>query len=228
MAFLNEIGKALGKAQQGLTDAAQTINSAAQETRDNIARDRQEKAVQKEVERQLKQEKAAEEARKCPKCGQPLSGITAVCPLCGYEIRNAKAASSITDLTKEINKLNQKRNTVTDAFATKLSGRSESPTDEKIASLIQNFVVPNSKEDIFEFMILASGYMDAKFLAGKQKVSDIADIVIKAWASKFEQTFQKAQFSFGQDEDFKKIQNLYNQKKQEIEDAKRFSLFGRK
>jgi len=228
MAFLNEVGKVLGKAQQGLTDAAQTISSAAQETRDTIARERQEKAVQKEVERQLEQERAAEAARKCPKCGQPLSGISAVCPLCGYEIRNAKTASAISELTKEINKLNQRRNTVTDALSAKLSGRHENPTDEKIASLIQNFVVPNSKEDIFEFMILAAGYMDAKFLAGKQKVSDVADIVIKAWASKFDQTFQKAKLSFGQDADFSKIQDLYDQKMQEIEEAKRFSLFRRK
>jgi len=226
--FLDGVGKAIGKAQQGLADAAQTINSAAQETRDNINRERQERAVQKEAERVKEQERAAEEARKCPKCGQPLSGISAICPLCGYEIRNAQTASSISNLTKEINMLNQRRNTVKDALASKFSGRSANPTDEKIASLIQNFVVPNSKEDIFEFMILAAGYMDAKFLAGKQKVSEVADVVIKAWASKFDQTFQKAKFSFGQDADFKKIQDLYDQKMQEIEDARHFSLFRRK
>ena len=125
--------------------------------------------------------------------------------------------------------MNQKRNTVTDAIALKISGRDVNPTDEKIASLIQNFVVPNSKEDIFEFMILAAGNMDAKFLAGKEKVSEIADIIIKAWASKFEQTFQKAKLSFGQDRDFSKIEELYNTKMQEIEEAKkRFSFFGRK
>ena len=228
MAFFNEFGKVIGKASQGITDAAQTISSAAQETRDNIERERQERAIQKESERKLEQEKAAEAAHKCPKCGQPLSGITAVCPLCGYEIRNVKTASAITELTKEINKLNQRRNTVTDAIAAKISGRHENPTDEKIASLIQNFVVPNTKEEIFEFMILAAGFMDAKFLAGKQKVSELADIVIKAWANKFEQTFQKAKISFGQDEDFEKIQDIYEQKMQEIEEAKRFSLFRRR
>ena len=222
MAFLDSIGKAIGTASQGISDAAKTVSSAAQETRESIERDRQERAIQKEAERVAEQEKKAEEAKKCPKCGQPLSGISAVCPLCGYEIRNAKTADSIVNLTNEINKLNQKRNTVTDAIASKLSGRHENPTDEKIASLIQNFVVPNTKEEIFEFMILAAGYMDAKFLAGKQKVSDTADIVIKAWASKFEQTFQKAKLSFGQDKDFSKIENLYNQKMEEIEDAKHF------
>lgn len=228
MALLNEVGKVVGKASQSLSDAAQTIKTAAQETRDDLAQDRQERNAKKEAERQAEQERTAEHARKCPKCGQPLSGISAVCPLCGYEIRSAKTSDSIAELTKEINKLNKKRNTVADALASKISGRKNNPTDEKIAGIIQNFVVPNTKEDIFEFMILAAGYMDARFLAGKQKVSEFADIIINAWASKFEQTFQKAYISFGQDADFKKIQDLYTQKMQEIEDAKRFSLFRRK
>ena len=38
MAFLNEVGKVIGKAQQGLSDAAQTISTAAQETREEIAK----------------------------------------------------------------------------------------------------------------------------------------------------------------------------------------------
>lgn len=229
MPFLNEVGKALGKASQGISDAAKTVNEAALNTKNNIAQDRQLKAEQKEAERIAEKEKIAENARKCPKCGESLSGLTAVCPLCGYELKGTKTVDSISDLTKEINKLNQKRNIVTDAIASKLSGRNETPTDKKIASLIQNFVVPNSKEDIFEFMILAAGYMDARFLAGKQKVSEVADIIIKAWASKFEQTFTKARLSFGQDKDFKKIEDLYYTKMREIEEAKkRFSLFGRK
>lgn len=228
MDFLNSVGKAIGKASQGISDAAQTIKTVAQETREEITQDRQERLVQKEVERQAEKEREAVQDKKCPKCGHSLNGINAVCPLCGYELKNAKVADSISELTNEINKLNQKRNTVKDALATKVSGRQSNPTDEKIASLIQNFVVPNTKEDIFEFMILAAGYMDVKFLAGRQKVSEVSDIIIKAWASKFEQTYQKANLSFGQDADFKKIQDLYLQKMQEIENARHFSVFRRK
>lgn len=227
MAILKDVGKAIGRASQGVTDAAQTIKSAAQEARDDIAKNREEKSAQKEAVRKEEQERIATQAHKCPNCGHQLKGIVAVCPLCGYEIRGAATVKSISDLTGEINKLNQKRNTVADAFAAKLSGRKSNPTDEKIASLIRNFIVPNSKEDIFEFMILASGYMDAKFLAGKGKESDVADVVIKAWASKFDQTYQKAKMAFGQDNDFKMVQDLYDQKMQEIENAKRFSLFRR-
>jgi predicted RNase H-like nuclease (RuvC/YqgF family) len=228
MALLDGVGKAIGIASQGISDVAQTVNTAAQETRDNIARERQEKQQKNEIERQEKQERIAEEARKCPKCGQTLSGISAVCPLCGYEIKNAKTSSSIKELTKEINKLEQKRNTIADTISTKVSKRHSSPTDEKIASLISNFIVPNTKEDIFEFMILADGHMDAHFLAGKGRTTEVADIVINAWANKFTQTYQKAKISFGEDNDFKKIQELYDNKMQEIENARHFSLFRRK
>ncbi len=219
MAFLDGVGKAIGKASQGISDMAKTVNNAAQETRENLSRE--------------KRERQAIEAHKCPKCGQPLNSFSVVCPLCNYEIRNAKTAASISELTKEINRLNQKRNTVTEAIASKISGRNENPTDEKIASLISNFVVPNSKEDIIEFMILASGNMDAKFLAGVEKESAVADIVIQAWASKFEQTFQKAKLIITEKEELSKIEDLYETKKQEIENVKnhnrkkRFSLFGK-
>ncbi len=228
MAFLNEVGKVIGKASQGISDAAQTISEAAQETRDNIARERQEKGIEKEAKKLSEQEKIAEEARKCPKCGHTLSAMSAVCPLCGYEIRNGKTANAIRELTKEIEKLEKKRNTVTDAIATKLSGRNENPTDEKIASLIRNFVVPNTKEDIFEFMILAAGYMDARVIAGRDMAKEVAAVVIKAWETKFHQTYEKAKLSFGNDSDFGKIQALYDKKMAEIENARPFSLFRRK
>ncbi|WP_051545054.1 hypothetical protein [Butyrivibrio sp. MC2021] len=220
MAFLNEVGKAIGKASQGISDAAQTISEAAQETRETIARERQEKATEKEAKRLAEQEKAAKEAKKCPQCGQPLNGIVAKCPACGYEFHNLRAADSIVSLTKEIEKLERKRNNIKDAVASRISKSTENPTDEKIASLIRNFIVPNTKEDIFEFMILASSYMNARFLAGKTLITDVAPVVIKAWETKFYQTYEKAKLSFGNDPDFKKIQGIFDKKMAEIEAEK--------
>lgn len=233
MAFLEGVGKAIGKAAQGVSDAKETISNAAQETRDNIAQDRHAKLIEREAKRLVEQEKASEQARKCPHCGNPLSGIAAVCPFCGYEVRASKTSNAINDLTKEIEKLEKKRNTITDAIATKISGRENNPTDEKIASVIRGFVVPNNKSDIFEFMILAAGFIDAKVIAGKKAAEDVSEIVMKAWLSKFEQTFQKAHLSFGEDPDFKKILKLYEDKMSDIESertlaANPFSFFRRK
>lgn len=166
--------------------------------------------------------------KKCPACGQSLNGGELACPMCGYDLSATVSSTSVSDLAAEIGKLEQKRNTVADALATKLSGRRESPTDEKIASLIRNYVIPNTKTDILEFMLLAAGNIDAKLLAGKKNVEGLSELVTKAWESKFQQAFQKAKISFGTDNDFRKIQAVYDSKLEEIEAAKPRSIFSRR
>lgn len=166
--------------------------------------------------------------RKCPACGQLLNGGELACPMCGYDLSATVSSASVSDLAAEIGKLEQKRNTVADTLATKLSGRRESPTDEKIASLIRNYVIPNTKTDILEFMLLAAGNIDAKLLAGKKNVEGLSELVTKAWESKFQQAFQKAKISFGTDNDFGKIQAVYDSKLEEIEAAKPRFIFSRR
>ena len=216
MAFLDGVNKAIGKAAQGISGAAKGIGDAAQGIGDNLPKIKSSNDSKKD------------DSGKCPSCGQLLNGITAVCPMCGYELRSVKSSSSISDLTKEIEKLEKKRNVIADSLASKISGRSTNSTDEKIASLIRNFIVPNTKEDIFEFMLLAAGNMDAKLLAGRKTVEGISEIVTKAWESKFEQTYQKAKITFGTDLDFKKIQEVYDKKMQEIDDARPLFSFARR
>lgn len=213
MSILDGLNNAFEKAGEGINAAAQGISEAAKNKNDK---------------KEIKAPGKKSNFTRCPNCGQPLNGITAVCPSCGYELRNAKTSASIEELTKAIEALERKRNDILDSIAAKLSGRNN-PTDEKIASVINTFIVPNTKEDIFEFMILASGNMDARILAGK-KPKTVADspnggpseIIVKAWANKFEQTFQKAKVTFGSDPDFKKIQDIYDKKMDDIEDEKHF------
>ena len=211
MAFFDEVNKAIGKATQGIADAAQSIGTFTKSIGDSFPKPRTSSPI-----------------TKCPHCNQPLNGISAVCPLCGYELRAAGASVSITDLSRAIEAIERKRNIVADSKAMLASKRSINPTDEKIASLVRNFVVPNTKEDIFEFMLLASGNIDAKLLAGKKGVEGLSEMVVNAWHSKFEQTYQKAKITFGNDPDFKKIQEVYDLKNQEIKKAKSFFSFGRK
>ena len=100
---------------------------------------------------------------------------------------------------------------------------------KKIASTITNYVVPNTKGDIFEFMLMAAGNMNAKLLAGRKDAEGTTpEIIVRAWASKFEQTYQKARLAFGNDADFSKIKELYDKKMQEIEDARPRGLFSRR
>ena len=129
------------------------------------------------------------EIHKCPQCGEVLDSFITVCPACGYELRG----SSATDAIKE--------------FATKLNNVI---TEDQKEIIIRSFPIPNTKEDIFEFMILA-----ASNLKGEHN-----ERVFNAWIAKFEQCYKKATLSFADDANFRKIQNLYIGTTQQISKEK--------
>lgn len=78
-------------------------------------------------------------------------------------------------------------------------------------NIIRSFPIPNTKEDIFEFMILASSNIDEH--PNKN--------VFNAWIAKFEQCYQKAKLSFKQENDFVKIQAIYEKTQKEIKKIRR-------
>lgn len=129
------------------------------------------------------------EIHKCPNCGESLKAFTTNCPTCGFELRNSKASSAISEFADKVNNL--------------------SSTDE-CAKLIRNFPIPNNKEDILEFMLLA-----ASNLVGQSN-----RIVFEAWLAKFEQSYQKAKVSFENEEIFYKIDKIYQETEKKINKEK--------
>lgn len=120
------------------------------------------------------------EIHKCPVCGETLDSLIGNCPTCGYEIRGKGVSSSVKE------------------FALKLN---EADIDSQKVDIIRNFPIPNTKEDIFEFMILASTNIGNK----------IDDDITKAWIVKVEQCYQKASVIIGKETvEFSNIQSLYN------------------
>ena len=223
MALFEDIGKTLGQVAAGVTDAAQTVAGAAQETME-----------QAKQQREQDRAKALSDESKCPGCGHPLNGVDAVCPVCGYERRTGSDDDgSVAQFVKQLNKIEHGRNNVMDSLSKTLSGRTSNPTDERLAAHIRNYVVPNTKEDVFEFMLLAAGNLDAGKVAALQKRKGffgssnatrqerdgISEVVITAWLNKFEQTYQRAKISFGADPDFRRIQDIYDSKMAEIQAA---------
>ena len=116
---------------------------------------------------------------KCPNCGEVLPSFITNCTSCGYELRGTVAVTSVRELYRELHETNS------------ISQRDV---------MIRNFPIPNSKEDILEFMILASSNILGE---------DDRDIY-EAWLAKFEQAYQKATLLFKTDNDFAKIQQIYN------------------
>lgn len=125
------------------------------------------------------------EVHKCPKCGGTLNSFVTICPSCGYELRGVKIANRVNELSIKL------QNT---------------KSIEQKSELISNFYIPNTKEDIYEFFILASSNISTG--------GDATD----AWSTKLEQAYQKARLVFGNTPEFKSLEDLYikGNKKQAI------------
>lgn len=117
---------------------------------------------------------------KCPNCGDTLNAMSSSCPSCGYELRGTKVSDSMNQFTQELAK---------------------AETEEKRIFLIRNFLIPNNKEDIFEFMMLASTNLNS------EPQGTFAD----TWKIKIEECYQKASIILANDSDFRKLKQIYEQ-----------------
>lgn len=129
------------------------------------------------------------ELHKCPNCGELLNSFVINCPSCGYELRSVKTNSLVEALAMKVEKA--------------------SDLEEKI-ELITNFYIPNTKEDIYDFFILAVSNLE-------DKRYDTDD----AWRAKLEQAYHKAKLSFGNMAEFEYLENLYTRTRREINKRER-------
>jgi hypothetical protein len=165
------------------------------------------------------------EIHKCPNCGEVLNSFIVKCPACGYELRGAKAADSVHELAAKLEQIESKReNYKSTSFVSKIYGDDGqiSKTDEQKVSLIRSIVIPNTKEDIYEFMILASSNIDVKVydLGNSRYATASRKNVSDAWFAKFEQAYEKAKLTFGNTSDFENIQRIYDRTKGKIKKEK--------
>lgn len=157
------------------------------------------------------------EIHRCPNCGDILDAYESVCQSCGYERRGAKATSSVQELAKKIERIESQRqlqkkpSILAQAFA----GSSLSGTDWQIINLIQSFPIPNTKEDIMEFAVLAISNVDPDAFS-TQYNSVPKKAMSNAWLSKFEQAYQKGKLMFGNSPELENIYSLYIAKKKSI------------
>ena len=143
---------------------------------------------------------------KCPNCGESLKSFVMVCPSCDYELRGSKATDTLKTFETRYSQLRKPQ--------------------EKI-DLIKTFAIPNTKEDVLEFMILASSNIDPDAFE-VDKDNNIDARVSNAWISKMEQAYQKAQLLFEETSEFLKIQKLYLRQQRNISVAKEYGKKTRK
>ncbi|MBE5742998.1 MAG: zinc ribbon domain-containing protein [Clostridiales bacterium] len=135
------------------------------------------------------------EVHKCPHCGEVLKAFETVCPTCNFELREVKSSNAVKDLAEKL------QNVI---------------SQEQRINIIKNFPIPNTKEDIFEFILLASSNFDADYYVSHLKENDESD----AWLSKIEQAYKKGLLSLKNEQDIKKLKEIYFEIKSKIKKVK--------
>ena len=103
-------------------------------------RKRELKEKNEALDAQYEKEKKEAIGPVCPKCGKQVPPLTLKCE-CGYEFTKGKAASSVKLLIEEIEKIKNTNN---------------ENKEQEILDAITLFPVPNTKEDIVEFLALSA------------------------------------------------------------------------
>lgn len=136
---------------------------------------------------------------KCPNCGELISFDDVKCPSCGYEIRDREVNASVKSLFEKV-------------LATE-------DLDKKI-ELIKTFPIPNTREDILEFMLLAKSNFDAKYYATNKNVDSISS----AWLSKIDQCYAKAKILLFDKRDLDIVEEIYSGIHKETKNIQRNKL----
>ena len=150
---------------------------------------------------------------RCPNCGEVLNAFEVNCPACGYELRDTKVSSAVREFELKLETIESKREYKKPRrlFAAAGSNKKVSEIiDEQKISLIRNFSVPNTKEDILEFMILATSNIDVSSYGSLDEPADRVKAMTEAWNAKIKQVYAKAKTTYKSDPDFSKIQELYD------------------
>lgn len=155
--------------------------------------------------------------RKCPNCGAVVKPGMASCSICNYEFVNTEAVSSVKQLSDQIIEI-EKRYPVSDEE--KKEGMS--PRASAIVSSITTFPVPNTREDLLDFIV----FTESKFLhMSNSTASDVA--IIKAYKAKYIECVERAKIYFNDDAQFQYIfQNFPENKKRKWRELSPNSRFG--
>ena len=143
------------------------------------------------------------EIKKCPTCGAVLSSMQAFCPDCGFELNGRTGSDAVKEFQEGLTSLNARLAEILSNSNLSEDERdyAEEAMEKQIASHITVFPVPNTVQDITEFMLIASQNMTSQ--------TNVNGAVTKAWEAKAKQVYEKAKISFGKQANFKQIETLY-------------------
>jgi len=160
------------------------------------------------------------DVKKCPACGAIVISFSAKCSDCGHEFSNIETNVSIEKLFKLLTEIDNKPKETFGMFQKDKELAYESDLVQKKAEIIKNFPIPNTKNDILEFLICAVPHarkvksgIASLFSSKHFGVSDSykEQEIGKAWKNKCEQIIMKAKFSLKEDKKALEEINVYAQ-----------------
>ncbi len=161
--------------------------------------------------------------KKCPSCGAAAQSFSTRCADCGHDFNNLQNTHSIKDFFKDYQLIESKvvlnQNREVGGLMGKLIGNIESigggdwkrAVFTKKKEFIMHFPIPNSREDILEFLTmafpLASPAKKSKFSGFKKFGAHFGDdhaknydfMVAEVWMQKCEQLIMKSKFAMKDD-----------------------------
>lgn len=162
---------------------------------ENVDPDEVDLLLDSEVQKiQQKKQNDVAKVRKCPNCGAVISGIEVVCPECGYKL-TGKAINSTRELADKINAImTSNEEQYTKIVTTKdekgnehTNNLGEENRRKAINQLIRSFPIPNTEEDLLEFLMTMSSDV---------KSSGDDDELHAAYLAKYKECVTKAKVLF--------------------------------
>jgi hypothetical protein len=160
------------------------------------------------------------DVKKCPACGGITTSFLAKCVDCGHEFSNIEANVSIEKLFKLLSEIENTPKEKFGMFENDKKEAYESDFVQKKAEIIKNFPIPNTKNDILEFLTSAlpharkvksgiGSLFSSKFLGVTDSYKE--QEIGKAWKYKSEQIILKARFLLKEDKKALDEINMYAQ-----------------
>lgn len=153
-------------------------------------------AQQQKCDQAVESAAAKKRGKTCPRCGASVQSMQLTCPECGFEFNNKEANASARELMKLLN---------------------SAKDNEKKIEIISNYPIPNTRENLAEFVALCIGNCQISFtdLFGEFLGVDKADICI-AWRKLSQQVVTKANLMLKDDpsimEQVKKLEKISSKK----------------
>ncbi len=149
---------------------------------------------------------------KCPRCGEVLDAFSAACPSCGFELRDAKATTSLNDLSLKLQEITASAGKGVKQTLFERLRHDTTEVDNRAVALIKAFPIPNTKEDLIEFIIMSAANINIdafnEMKRGNLSSSEIA--MSNAWLSKLEQAYRKASIVLDGEASFAKAKEIYD------------------